>query len=84
MTIIITPHAEQRMKDRRITSVQIGVILQEPKEIIRVKYGRLAAYGNIRNRKLVIIYEKRNENIKVITVLWVDKRRLKTLGFTRI
>ncbi|MEM3442808.1 MAG: DUF4258 domain-containing protein [Candidatus Bathyarchaeia archaeon] len=84
MTIIITPHAEQRMKDRRMTSVQIGMILQEPKEIIRVKYGRLAAYGNIRNRKLVIIYEKRNENIKVITVLWVDKRRLKTLGFTRI
>lgn len=84
MTIIITPHAEQRMKDRRIASVQIGMILQGPKEIIRVKYGRLAAYGNIRNRKLVIIYEKRNENIKVITVLWVDKRRLKTLGFTRI
>jgi hypothetical protein len=24
------------------------------------------------------------QNIEVVTVLWVDERRLKTLGFTRI
>jgi len=30
------------------------------------------------------IYEERNGDIEVVTALWVDGRRLKTLGFTRI
>jgi hypothetical protein len=84
MAIIIKPHAKQRMKDRAVTEKQIINVLQNPKETIPVRYGRLATYGIIKGRKLVVIYEKRNQNIEVITVLRVDKRRLKTLGFTRI
>jgi len=44
----------------------------------------LAAHGEIEERKLVVIYEKENEDIEVVTTLWVDERRLKKLGFTRI
>ena len=82
--ITIKPHAELRMKDRRITEAQIQEVLQNPRDVISVRYGRLAAYSEIDDRKLVVIYEKRDENIGVITALWVDERRLKTLGFTRI
>lgn len=84
MIITIKPHAEMRMKDRGITETQIQKVLQNPKEAISVRYGRLAAYGEIEERKLVVIYEKKNEDIEVVTTLWVDKRRLKRLGFTRI
>ena len=84
MIITIKPHAEMRMKDRGITETQIQKVLQNPKEAISVRYGRLAGYGEIEERKLVVIYEKKNEDIEVVTTLWVDERRLKRLGFTRI
>ncbi|MGQ9640595.1 MAG: DUF4258 domain-containing protein [Candidatus Bathycorpusculaceae bacterium] len=66
--LIAAQHAKQRMRDREITEAQISKILQEPKETISVKYGRLAVYREIKNRKLVVIYEKRNENIEVVTL----------------
>ena len=84
MIITIKPHAEMRMKDRGITETQTHKVLQNPKEVISVRYGRLAAHGEIEERKLVVIYEKENEDIEVVTTLWVDERRLKKLGFTRI
>ena len=72
------------MKDRGITEAQIHKVLLNPKEVISVRYGRMAAYGEIDEKKLVVIYEKKNEDIEVVTTLWVDERRLRTLGFTRI
>lgn len=84
MTITIKPHAKMRMKDRGITETQTHKVLQNPKEVILVRYNRLAAYDEIEKRKLVVIYEKKNEDIEVVTTLWVDERRLKRLGFTRI
>ena len=50
----ITSHAELRMKDRGITEAQIHKVLRNPKEVISVRYGRLAAYGEIEERKLVV------------------------------
>jgi len=82
--IIIKPHAELRMRDRRITENQIRKVLQNPKGIISARYGRLAAYGEVDEGKLVVIYEKRHEVIEVVTALWVDDRRLKRLGFAGI
>ncbi|MFQ6064347.1 MAG: hypothetical protein ACE5L6_02620 [Candidatus Bathyarchaeia archaeon] len=55
-----------------------------PAEVVSVRYGRLAAYKRIEERELVVVYEKENEEIEVITVLWVDERRLRRLGFTRV
>jgi hypothetical protein len=82
--ITIKPHAELRMKDRGITKAQIYKVLRNPREVISVRYGRLAAYGDIKEKRLVVIYEKKNEDIEVITTLWVDERRLRRFGFTRI
>lgn len=84
MIITIKPHAELRMKDRGISETQVHRVLQNPREAIAARYGRLAAYGEIGERKLVVIYEKRDENVEVVTALWVDERRLKRLGFTRV
>lgn len=84
MIIVIKPHAKLRMEDRGVTEAQVREVLQSPVEVILAKYDRLAAYRKIEDRELVVVYEKKNGKIEVVTVLWVDKRRLKRLGFTRI
>ena len=84
MIITIKPHAELRMRDRGISEAQVRRVFQSPMEVVSVRYGRLAAFCEFGERKLVVIYEKRNEVIEVITALWVDDRRLRTLGFTRV
>lgn len=84
MRVIIKPHAELRMKDRGMTKAQIHKVLRNPREVISARYGRLAAYDEIKERRLVVIYEKKDEDIEVVTTLWVDERRLRRLGFTRI
>jgi len=84
MHILISPHAEQRMRDRDVSEVNVREVLRSPGEVISVRYGRLAAHKEIGKRELVVVYEKENEEIEVITVLWVDKRRLRRLGFTRV
>jgi len=58
--------------------------LQNPRGVISARYGRLAAYAEVDKGKSVVIYEKRDEVIEVVTALWVDDRRLKRLGFAGI
>ena len=82
--IIITPHAGLRMRDRGIGEAQVRTVFQNPREVISVRYGRLAAFCEVDERRLVVIYERKNEIIEVVTALWVDDRRLRALGFTRV
>jgi len=84
MVIVISSHAELRMRDRGISEVQVRVVFENPREVISVRYGRLAAFCEVDERRLVVIYERKNEIIEVVTALWVDDRRLKALGFTRV
>ncbi|KPV62146.1 MAG: hypothetical protein AOA65_2038 [Candidatus Bathyarchaeota archaeon BA1] len=84
MLIIFSPHATVRMRDRVIIEMQVREVLQSPVEVIPVKYGRFAAYRKLEERELLVVFEKKNEEIEVITVLWVDERRLRRLGFTGV
>ena len=84
MAVFIKPHAELRMRDRGISEADVRVVVQSPKEVVSVRYGRLAAFGEVDERKLVVIYERKNDVIEVVTALWVDDRRLRTLGFTGV
>lgn len=72
------------MQDRGVTEAQVREVLQNPFEVIPVRYGRLAAYRKNEGRGLVVVYGKKNGKIEVVTVLWVDERRLKRLGFIGI
>ena len=84
MAVFIKPHAELRMRDRGISEADVRVVVQSPKEVVSVRYGRLAAFGEVDERKLVVIYERKNDVIEVVTALCVDDRRLRTLGFTGV
>jgi len=59
--VIIKPHAEMRMLDRGVRETQVREVLENPAEIISVRYGRFAAHGKIHGKELVVIYEKKNE-----------------------
>jgi len=72
------------MLDRGVTEIQVREVLQSPTQVISVRYGRLAAYKKVKEGRLVVVYEKKNEEIEVVTVLWVDEKGLKRLGFVRI
>jgi hypothetical protein len=84
VAVFIKPHAELRMRDRGISEAEVRVVVQSPKEVVSVRYGRLAAFGEVDERKLVVIYERKNDVIEVVTTLWVDDRRLRALGFTGV
>lgn len=82
--ILVKPHAEKRMAERGIRRYEVQAVILYPREKIDVRFGRIAVYGVMEGRQLVVIYEKRNEEIEVITTFWADKRRLKRLGFVGI
>lgn len=82
--IVFTSHAKLRMKDRGISEFEVHGVLESPVEVISVRYGRFAAFGKFGDKKLVVIYEGRDDTNVVVTALWVDDRRLKAFGFTRI
>jgi len=84
MRISMKPHARLRMRDRKITLPQITKVLEDPVEIVAVRFGRFASYSKINDRLLVVIYEKKERSIEVVTVLWADSRRLRRLGFSGI
>ena len=84
MIVTIKPHAEMRMKDRGVAETQVREVLRNPKAVISVRYGRFAAYGEIEDRRLLVIYEKKERGVEVVTALWVDERRLRRLGFAGV
>lgn len=82
--IKISKHAQERAKERGISIEQIELTVKEAKEVIDVKFGRKAAFKRFGEEYLVVIYEKRNNEIVVVTTLKVDKKRLMRYGFSRV
>ena len=72
------------MEERGIEKEEIEFVIGEPREVIQVKYGRLAAFDYFNGEGLVVIYQKHNDKIEVVTAIRADKRRLRRYGFSRI
>ncbi|MEK6844620.1 MAG: DUF4258 domain-containing protein [Nanoarchaeota archaeon] len=71
MNIIYSYHAKKRMKERGIEHWEIENILKHPSYIKKSFEGRRMAIGEIKNRKLKIIYIKEESYIKVISVMFL-------------
>lgn len=70
MEIIYSDHAKKRMKQRGVEDWEIEHILKHPSFIIKSFEGRKIAVGEIKNRKLGIIYLEEESYIKVISVIF--------------
>jgi len=80
----LRPHALARMKERGIARHQVERVLASPVETIQVRFGRLAAFGNINGRQLLVVYETRNGEKEVIITFWTTPEGLRRYGFLRI
>lgn len=63
---------------------QVERVLASPVETIQVRFGRLAAFGNINGRQLLVVYETRNGEKEVIITFWTTPEGLRRYGFLRI
>ena len=82
--IRFSKHSLRRAEERGITLEQIELVVQEPSEVIDVKFGRKAAFRQFGEEYVVVIYEERNNEIVVVTTLKVDRERLIRYGFVGV
>jgi len=82
--IRVSEHALKRIEEREIDIELIQQVIKDPLEMIDVKFGRKAAYKELKDYYLVVIFEEQKDEIVVVTVLKVDDVRLNRYGFNRI
>ncbi len=78
------PHALKRLNQREITQEDVTHALGNPVETIQAKRNRIATYSQVKERYLLVIFEKLNNEELVITAMWSDRTRLRRFGFTRV
>ena len=69
MKIIYSDHARKRIRERGIEEWEIEHVLKYPSYIKKSFEERKIAVGEIKNRKLGIIYLEEESYIKVISVM---------------
>ena len=69
MKIIYSEHAKKRMKQRGIEEWEIENILKHPDYIKKTFEERKEAVGEMRNRKIKIVFIELENYIKIITVI---------------
>lgn len=71
MKIIYSDHAKKRMKERGIEDWEIEHIIKHPSYIKKSFEERRIAVGEIKNRKLKIIYSEEESYIKVVSIMFL-------------
>lgn len=75
MNFIYTSHAEERMKERRISKESIEKAIRKPDVVSATRFGRKIARKLIRNKLLKIVYEEENDNYTIITAYYTQPER---------
>lgn len=78
MEIRFTKHALERLIERKITPAQVLRTIRKP-DIKTEEDGQTAVYQRFGRLALKIVIKKEKEEIRVITVHWIEKERLKKL-----
>ena len=71
MKIIYSCHAQKRIRERGIEEWEIEYLLDHPSYIKKSFDGRKIAVGEIKGRKLKIIYTEKEMYIKVVSVMFL-------------
>ncbi len=69
MKIILSDHAKKRMKERNISFSQVQEAVDFSEYSVR-KEGKVEIYKKISNKTLKVIYEEKDNYIKIITLMW--------------
>jgi uncharacterized DUF497 family protein len=80
--ILITNHARQRAEERGVELVDVYAILIKPRQTIYDEIrDNYKSYAKVRNRYLVVIHTKLNSEVRVITVIPMNKKGVSENGF---
>jgi len=71
MNVVFSAHAKKRIRERGIGNWEIEHLLKHPSYIKKSFDERRIAVGEIKNRKLKIIYAEEESYIKVISVMFL-------------
>jgi len=82
--IIFSKHAVERARERGIPEEWAAEVINHADETINVKFGRKASFRKFGKSYVVVIYEQGIDKIVVVTMLKVDRERLKRYGFSRV
>ena len=69
MKIVYSDHAEKRLRQRGITTLEIEHVLKYPIYVKKSYEGRKEAVGEVRNRTVKIAFEERENYINIISVI---------------
>jgi uncharacterized DUF497 family protein len=69
MKISVSHHARQRMKQRGITFLEVEFVFKYPSSILRSFDNRITIKGIVNNRELSVVCIKKENYIKIITVM---------------
>lgn len=84
LSIRYCPHALIRMKERNIEKRHVERVIASPRETVEVRFSRLAFFGNINGRRLIVIYQVGETMTEVVTTFWINEEGLRKYGFARI
>jgi len=71
MQIEFVPHAERKLRERGILHRIIEDVLSTPERVYQT-HGRLVAYKKIGSRYLLVVHERKDQAVTVITAFWRD------------
>jgi hypothetical protein len=71
MKIVFSDHSKKRIKERGIEVWEIEHLLKHPSYIKKSFDGKRIAVGEIKDRKLKIVYTEEESYIKVISVMFL-------------
>jgi len=68
MRIIYTDHARLRLNQNGLTELEIEHALTYPKQVKKSFKDRMIAIGTVKNREVKIVFVKRQNYIKIVTI----------------
>lgn len=77
LKIVYSSHAEKQLAERNLSRAEVERVIRKPQKLIRQSPGRFRAIGRAQRRGkqylLVVIYERGNSQIDVVTAFLTSK-----------
>lgn len=67
--IILIPHAEKKRRQKGLTDIDLENIIMFPSKKRKRKDDRVEVEGVARNRDIFVVYEERENYLRVITII---------------
>ncbi len=71
MNIVFSNHARKRIKERGVEEWEVEHLIRYPSYIKKSLDGRMVAVGEIKGRKLKVVYFEEERYIKIISVMFL-------------